>query len=298
MMPDRSPGLAAWLLSAVLHLLALLALWWTAAPSSPLPVAPPLAVELWAGGAQSAPSTPAPPPEAPAAPPPPVPTPPPVLPKPVLPKPAAVLPPLVPERADADVKLQDSKPVRQRPPRQPAPEAVPAKPPAKAERARDKPAEAERKAATAAPAAKAPAAKPARSAPARADELLAELDELPSGPGHGKISQAGAKSGSRSGAANGQADLKLQYAEAVRNRVRPYIVIPDGIKGNPEAVIEVIILPTLEIRSTRVLRSSGSPAWDQAVLAALAEVRRFPALPKGAEFTDYRRITLNFRPRE
>lgn len=286
----REPGIASWLFSAILHLLVLLCLWWSAAPQK-LDTPPPLAVELWAGGAQP---VPAPQPAEPAPP----------VPAPVKPAPAPVAkvapPPLVADNPAADVKLQAAKPDKIKPeptpkPPPPKPEPVkPAKPEAKPEQRPDskaKPAAA----ANPAPASKT-AAKPVPGV--KTDDLLAELDNLPPGPGNAKTSQAGAKVGSKNGAANGQPDLKQQYGESVRNRVRPYVVLPDGIKGNPEAVVEVIILPTLEIRSSRILRSSGSSAWDQAVLAALAEVKRFPPLPKGAEFADYRRITLNFRPKE
>ncbi|MFN4236410.1 MAG: energy transducer TonB [Vogesella sp.] len=290
----REPGAASWLFSAALHLLVLLCLWWSAAPQK-LDTPPPLAVELWAGGAPPVP-TPLP---AEPAPPQPVPV------TPVQPPVAKVAPPpLVPDNPAADVKLQAVKPDKIKPeatlkPPPPKPEPVkPAKPEAKPDtKQQPRPDTMAKPAAAANPA---PASKaPAKPAPGvKTDDLLAELDDLPPGPGSGKVTQAGAKVGSKNGVANGQLDLKQQYGEAVRNRVRPYVVLPDGIKGNPEAVVEVIILPTLEIRSSRILRSSGSPAWDQAVLAALAEVKRFPPLPKGAEFADYRRITLHFRPKE
>ena len=282
----REPGIASWLFSAILHLLVLLCLWWSAAPQK-LDTPPPLAVELWAGGAPAQPAEPAPPSPAPVKP----------APAPV---PKVAPPPMVADNPAADVKLQAAKPDKIKPEATPKP--PPPKPePVKAAKPETKPEpRPDNKAKPAAAANPAPASKtPAKPAPGvKTDDLLAELDSLPPGPGNAKASQAGAKVGSKSGAANGQPDLKQQYGESVRNRVRPYVVLPDGIKGNPEAVVEVIILPTLEIRSSRILRSSGSPAWDQAVLAALAEVKRFPPLPKGADFADYRRITLNFRPKE
>lgn len=285
----REPGMASWLFSTLLHGVVLLCLWWSAAPQK-LDTPPPLAVELWAGGA---PSVPAPPVTEPAPAPAPRPVP--------APEPKAAPSPVVPDNPAADVKLQAVKPEKAKPLEVP-PKPVPPKPePAKPAKPEIKPEPRPDAKAKPAPAANPatpvkPSAKPA--AGVKADDLLAELDSLPPGPGNGKVTQAGGKVGSKSGAAAGQPDLKQQYGESVRNRVRPYVVMPDGIKGNPEAVVEVIILPTLEIRSSRILRSSGSAAWDQAVLAALTEVKHFPSLPKGADFADYRRITLNFRPKE
>lgn len=288
MVATRQPGAASWLLSACLHALVLLCLWWSAAPEQ-LQTPPPLAVELWAGNTGQAAAPVAAP--APAAKPAPAPAPAPVA-STKAPPPAPVV-----DNPAADVKVQADKPTR-KPPQADTKPAVKEPPVAKAKSKPEAPAPAPTpppKPASHAPAK--PAANPKPTA-VKTDDLLAELDALPPGPGQGKVSQAGAKTGAKAGSATGQPDLKQQYGEAIKNRVRPYIVIPDGIKGNPEASVEVIILPTLEIRSTRILRSSGSPAWDQAVLAALAEVRRFPPLPKGADFADYRRITLNFRPKE
>jgi TonB family protein len=285
MAATREPGAASWLLSATLHVVVLLCLWLSAAPTQ-IKTPPPLAVELWAGRPEAAVVPP------PATVPAPVPATPAAAPAPKL------APPPLPDNPAAEVKLQAAKPAKK-------PEPAPAKPESKAVAKPEPGHPPVLPAAKAAPPESRPASKPAskpaanpKPAAVKADDLLAELDALPPGPGNGKVSQAGAKSGAKTGTANGQPDLKQQYGESVRNRVRPYVVMPDGIKGNPEAVVEVIILPTLEIRSSRILRSSGSPAWDQAVLAALAEVKRFPPLPKGVDFADYRRITLNFRPKE
>lgn len=284
MLAARQPGAAAWLLSALLHAAVIAVLWWSAAPQV-LHTPPPLAVELWAGGGSVAPLKPLA-----AAKPAPVSKPAPVKAAPVKAAPAPT--PQLPTLNSADITVKGGKP---QPKPAPAPTLVDKAPAKKAlPPAPGKPQ-------TAAQATKpaAPQPKPAtKAAPPRTDDLLSELDDLPPGPGKGKVTQAGGKQGAQNGSATGVADLRAQYIDAVRNRIRPYVMVPDGISGNPEAVVEVEILPTLEIRSSRLLRSSGNSGYDQAVLAALREARRFPPLPKGAEFADFRRITLKFRPKE
>ncbi|MDC7703120.1 cell envelope integrity protein TolA [Vogesella indigofera] len=273
-------GYGAWGMSLLLHLALLLPLWWLYAPT-PVYTPPPLAVELWAGGAPAAASKSAPAPVR-AAPP-----------------AAAVAQAATPLLADADIKLKASRPLPQhkappppvaaeKPQPKPKPvEKVPEKVPAKTAKAETAPAKAS------VPAAK-PAAKPA---PAADNDLLAELD-LPPGPGNAKQSQRGGQGGVAGGGSHGVADAKALYAQTLSNRVRPYVAIPDALRGNPEVVLQIEILPSLEVRQIRLLRSSGNPQYDEAVQAAVREMRRFPPLPKGAAFADYRRVTMSFRPKE
>lgn len=275
-------GYGAWGMSLLLHLAVLLPLWWLYAPA-PVYTPPPLALELWAGGAPAAP-TPTPAPKVRAAPP-----------------AATVAEAATPLLADADIKLKASRPLPQhkvppvaaeKPQPKPKPaEKVPEKVTAKAGKAVPAPAKAS------VPAAKPAAKASAKPAPAADNDLLAELD-LPPGPGNAKQSQLGGQGGVAGGSSHGVADAKALYAQTLSNRVRPYVIIPDALKGNPEVVLQIEILPSLEVRQIRLLRSSGNPQYDEAVQAAVREMRRFPPLPKGAAFADYRRVTMSFRPKE
>lgn len=311
------PGISAWLLSVLLHLALLLPLIWFNAPA-PVKTLPPLALELWAGGATPPPpvAVPSPVPNAPGKPaPPPVVTPPPPV--------AQAATPLL---ADADIKLKAHKPrpepeppkaqplappppkAEAKPPARPSPKPVPEKavpekpaPPVKVDTAK---AASKADTAKAANASKAVPSKAAANVkPAARDDLLAELD-APAGSGHGsgvgtaKQTQRGSSVGVAGGSSNGVADAKALYAQTLRNRVRPYVIIPDSVKGNPAVVLEIDILPSLDVRSLRLVRSSGNKQYDDAVQQAVRDMGRFPPLPKGADFTDYRRVTMTFRPKE
>ena len=85
-------GYGAWGMSLLLHLVVLLPLWWLYAPA-PVYTPPPLAVELWAGGA---PAAPIPAPKVRTAPP-----------------AATVAEAATPLLADADIKLKASRPLPQ-----------------------------------------------------------------------------------------------------------------------------------------------------------------------------------------
>ncbi|MBH2044733.1 MAG: cell envelope integrity protein TolA, partial [Comamonadaceae bacterium] len=59
------------------------------------------------------------------------------------------------------------------------------------------------------------------------------------------------------------------YGGKVAAKVRPNIVYPDAIAGNPRAVVQVRAAPDGTIVGKKLIQSSGNKAWDDAVLRAL-----------------------------
>ncbi|WP_084545938.1 energy transducer TonB [Cupriavidus malaysiensis] len=86
------------------------------------------------------------------------------------------------------------------------------------------------------------------------------------------------------------------YAATVRERVRPFIVFedPDAIPGNPSAIVSLLLGPDGMVVTAKLTRSSGVPAWDRAVLAAVERASPLPVLTTPQE----RRFTITFRPKE
>lgn len=66
------------------------------------------------------------------------------------------------------------------------------------------------------------------------------------------------------------------YAGRIVGAVRPNIVFTDTPPGNPAADVEVRTLPDGTIASRRIVKSSGLPAWDEAVLKALDRTAKLP----------------------
>lgn len=52
---------------------------------------------------------------------------------------------------------------------------------------------------------------------------------------------------------------------------------PEAISGNPKAIVEVRVSPSGAIIGSRLTKSSGVPAWDDAVLRAVEKTERIPA---------------------
>ena len=68
------------------------------------------------------------------------------------------------------------------------------------------------------------------------------------------------------------------------NKVKPNIVYPDAISGNPRAVVEVRAAPDGNHRRQKLIQSSGNKAWDDAVLRALEKTETLPRDVDGRAF--------------
>lgn len=89
------------------------------------------------------------------------------------------------------------------------------------------------------------------------------------------LGQAGGPASS-SGKAAVDSGPSASYAGRVAARIRPNVVLTDTVLGNPRAEVEVRADAEGKILSRRLITSSGSPAWDQAVLRAIDRTGTLP----------------------
>ena len=87
-----------------------------------------------------------------------------------------------------------------------------------------------------------------------------------------------------------------EYVARIQAKVRQNWILPPDLQGNPEAVFDVVQLPTGEVLSTRLVRSSGNPAYDAAVERAILKSSPLP-LPAARELFA-RELKLTFRPKD
>ena len=78
--------------------------------------------------------------------------------------------------------------------------------------------------------------------------------------------------------------------------MRSQWILPPDLQGNPEAVFDVVQLPTGEVLSVRIARSSGNRAYDAAVERAILKSSPLP-LPASRELFS-RELKLTFRPQD
>lgn len=85
------------------------------------------------------------------------------------------------------------------------------------------------------------------------------------------------------------------YGGKVAAKVKPHIVYPDAVAGNPRAEVEVRAAPDGTITSTRLVQSSGNKAWDDAVLRALQKTE---TLPRDVDGRVPSVLVIGFRPKD
>ena len=86
------------------------------------------------------------------------------------------------------------------------------------------------------------------------------------------------------------------YVNKIRTKIRSNVVLPADMTGNPEAIFDVVQLPTGEVLSARLRRSSGIRAYDEAVERAILKSSPFPGPDRQDQFV--RDLQLKFRPLE
>lgn len=112
---------------------------------------------------------------------------------------------------------------------------------------------------------------------------------------HSGNSHGSAKGGSNLGTADSN-NLVTNYADLVINQIRPLVLIPDEIDPNIKAIVQVTLLPNMKVYQVILIKSSGNIDYDNNILQAVNRVNTFPPLPDGANFSNFRKLRLTFRP--
>jgi colicin import membrane protein len=95
-------------------------------------------------------------------------------------------------------------------------------------------------------------------------------------------------------AADAKAKAQSEWVRKIQAKIRPNVYLPPDLKGNPEAVYLVTLLPDGSVLSVRKRRSSGHPGYDTAVERAIEKSSPLPKPDDPSVFT--RELELKFRP--
>lgn len=90
--------------------------------------------------------------------------------------------------------------------------------------------------------------------------------------------------------------VDASYANKIKAKIRSNVVLPPDLAGNPEAIFDVVQLPSGDVLSARLRKSSGNRAYDEAVERAILKSSPFPRPDRPEQFA--RDLQLKFRPVE
>jgi colicin import membrane protein len=91
-----------------------------------------------------------------------------------------------------------------------------------------------------------------------------------------------------------RARADADYIRRIQAKIRGNVTLPPDLAGNPEAIFDVVQLPTGEIIDVQLVKSSGVRAYDEAVQRAILKSSPLPRPDSPDMFR--RSITLKFRP--
>lgn len=95
-------------------------------------------------------------------------------------------------------------------------------------------------------------------------------------------------------AASARSQATANYIGRIRARIRSNIILPPDLRGNPEAVFDVVQFPSGEILSVQLRQSSGHAGYDAAVERAIRKSSPLPRPERNDVFE--RELRLTFHP--
>ena len=111
-----------------------------------------------------------------------------------------------------------------------------------------------------------------------------------------QAAERAAKAATDAATARARAKAEGDYVGKIRAKVKGNIILAIDVAGNPEAVFDVVQLPTGEVLSVRLTKSSGNRAYDEAVERAINKSSPLPKPDQADVFQ--RQLSLKFRPLE
>lgn len=95
-----------------------------------------------------------------------------------------------------------------------------------------------------------------------------------------------------------QSRLMNDAISRISSHIRRFIIMPPDVVGNPQAEFEVSLIPTGEVLNVKLSRSSGNPAYDNAVERAIRKASPLPLPTDPSLVGRFRELKLKFRPNE
>lgn len=92
--------------------------------------------------------------------------------------------------------------------------------------------------------------------------------------------------------------LVARYTDMISARIRENTRLPENLAGNPQAEFKLAVLPSGDIAKITLTRSSGNPAYDQAVLRGIEKSSPLPLPAERAAMERFRDLRITHKARE
>jgi colicin import membrane protein len=89
-----------------------------------------------------------------------------------------------------------------------------------------------------------------------------------------------------------------EYKDRIKAKIKRFIVMPPDVQDNAQAEFNVILIPGGSVMSTKLVKPSGSAAYDDAVDRAISKAEPLPVPPDLSLFGKFRELHLTFKPKE
>lgn len=106
--------------------------------------------------------------------------------------------------------------------------------------------------------------------------------------------RAGAETAAR--AVEARKSAESDWISRIQAKIKGNVILPPDLAGNPEAIFDVVQLPTGEIIDVKLKKSSGVRTYDDAVQRAILKSSPLPKADRPGMFE--RILTLRFRPND
>jgi colicin import membrane protein len=97
------------------------------------------------------------------------------------------------------------------------------------------------------------------------------------------------------GTAAQSAGPSADYIGRIKGRIRPNVSFPDTLPGNPAVEVEITVAPDGRIMSSRIVKASGVPEWDDAVKRGIDKTAVLPRDETGRVVSP---MTIVYKPRD
>jgi colicin import membrane protein len=99
---------------------------------------------------------------------------------------------------------------------------------------------------------------------------------------------------SESAAANANSGLIGSFKDRIRTKIEQNTQVPPDVASGTSVVYKLVLLPSGDLLSVTLVKSSGNTAYDDAVARGIQRAAPLPLPPDSSLFSNFRELTLPF----